>query len=505
MRSSRAIFRVVVVACLLVSVCSVFLSPGLVVRAGSSTAYFTSVKATDGNNVKEVVGGGTAKVYSGQAPVLEDTVFFNNVSGFPSSTFYEVIFLSTGGTTISFTGDPVTVSYNSSGTFNWQESGGLSGSGNVSIRIELWLNSSGSRMLESVVQFNFMVVMLSVTGWSQSQVIVQRGLNAPARLALNFTNGGNDVMYNSSIALLNSSQTSIQPYVYSLGNLQAGGSILRMFNVTAAKGPPLGPIQVLFRVSFADFRGVRHAVNETVVVNLAQMGTQTAIFLSTSSITVNGYVAIKILITDNNGDPVPGAAVTLNIGSLMPLSLQTDSVGSAVYQYQARNGSGIFLLRAIYTGDVTLAPSTASSTLTIKPLGTALTLTVPFSGSLGQSSPISATLLDDTGHPVTGANITFLVNGAVVGWVLTDASGVAVLYYYLGTSGTLNIRTAYQGSEVYQGAVSSVATVNVAPASLLIIGGIDLTLPAFLAVAFGILILTARSLRSHWRTEGEIR
>ncbi len=478
--------------------------PSPLVRGGSPAAYFTSVLATDGNGKKQVFLGGTAKVYSGQAPVVEDTVFFNNVTGFPSSTFYEVIFVTTGLTTISFTGSPVIVSYNSSGTFKWQESGGFSGSADVSIRIELWLNSSGSPVLESTVRFDFLVVMLSVTGWSQSQVIVQRGLNAPVRLSLNFTNGGNDVMYNSSLALLNSSQAMVQPFVYSLGNIQAGQSVLRTFNVTASKGPAVGPIQVLFRISFADFRGFRHAVNQSAIINLAQMGTQAAIFLSASAITVNGYVSIKILVIDNNGDPVANAGLTLDVGNLPPLSLQTDSIGNAVYQYQARNGSGVFLLRAIYSGDSNLASSTASSTLTIKPLGTTLTLTVPRGGSLGQSSPLSATLLDETGHPVTGANITFLVNGAVVGWVLSDASGVAVLYYYMGRSGTLNVRTSYLGSEVYEGAVSSVATVNVAPASLLVIGGVDLTLPAFLAFAFGILVLAVRSLRSHWKTDGEV-
>ena len=505
MRSSRLLFRIIALGCILSSVLAACLAPSPIARASSPAAYFTSVLATDGNGKKQVLLGGTAKVYSGQAPVFEETVFFNNVTGFPSSTFYEVIFVTTGLTTISFTGGPVIVAYNSSGTFKWQESGGFSGSGVVRIRIELWLNSSGTPTFENAVQFDFLVVSLSVTGWSQSQVIVQRGLNAPVLLMLNFTNGGNDVMYNSSLALLNSSQTLIQPYAYSLGNIQAGQSNLRTFNVTASRGPALGPIQVLFRISFADFRGVSHAVNETAVIYLAQMGTQTAISLSASSITVNGYVSIKILVIDNNGDPVPGVSVTVNIGTLPPLSLQTDSVGNAVYQYQARNGSGVFVLRATYSGDATLAPSTGSSTLTIKPLGTALTLTVPTGGSLGQSSPLSATLLDETGHPVTGANITFLVNGVVVGWVLTDASGVAVLYYYLGLSGTLNFRAAYKGNEVYQGVVSSIATVNVAPASLLVIGGIDLTLPAFLAVAFGILILTARSLRSHLRTEGEIR
>ncbi len=480
------------------------LLPGLVVRAGSQGAYFTSVMATDGNSQKDVVAGGMAKVYSNQAPVFEDTVFFNNITSAPSSTFYEVIFVTDGPTTLSFTGDSVAVSAGASGTFNWQESGGFGGSGNVNIRLELWFNSSVKPIMENSVSFSFLVVLLNVAGWMQSQVAVQRGLNVPAKLAINFTNGGNDLMYNSSLALLNASGVMVQPYVYSLGNLQVGGSTGRVFNVSAAQGLMFGPLPILFRISFSDFRGVQHSVNETAVIDLTQLGTQITITPSVSTVNVNGYASIKISLVDNNGDPVTDAKVTVSIGNLTPLSLQTDSYGNAVYQYQAKNGSGVNLLRATFVGDSILAPSAGSSILTVKALLTTLTLAVPSGLSLGQATSLSSTLLDATGHPVIGANVTFLVNGRGVGWGLTDTSGVAVLYYYLGTSGYLNIRASYLGSDAFEGADSPLATVSVAPASLFVVVGVDLTLPVFLAFAFGIFVLAARSLRANLKPHGEI-
>ncbi len=505
MRCGSGFFKGGLVVVLLGFALLVGLLPGLVVRGGSQDAYFTSVMVTDGNGEKEVLAGGVAKVYSNQAPVIEDTVFFNNVTSAPSSIFYEVIFLTNGPTTLSFTGDSVAVSSRASGTFNWQESGGFGGSGYVNIRIELWLNSSGKPVLESTVQFDFQIVLLTVTSWMQSQASVQRGLSVPVRLAVNFTNGGNDEMYNSTLALLNASGAIIQPYVYSLGDLHIGGSAGAVFDVSAAQGSTFGPLAILFRISFADFRGVLHAVNETAVVDLTRLGTEITIVPSVPRVNENGYASIKVSLADNNGNPVADAGLTLSIGNLPPLFLHTDSYGNAVYQYQARNGSGVFVLRASFAGDSNLAPSVGSSTFVVNPLATILTLAVPNGLSLGQITAFSAMLLDATGHPVIGANITFLVNGKGVGWVLTDTSGVAVLYYELGISGYLNIKASYLGSDAYESADSATTTVNVAPASLFVLLGVDLTLPIFLAFAFGIFVLAARSLKANWKSQGEVK
>jgi hypothetical protein len=505
MRGFGVVVRGGGVVCLLGVALFVGLLQGPVVWAGSQGAYFTSVLATDGNGQRQVLDGSMAKVYSNQAPVFEDTVFFNNVTASPSSTFYEVIYLTYGPTTLSFTGDLVTVSSGASGAFNWQESGGFGGSGYVNIRIELWLNSSVKPILESSVSFDFFVVLLTVNGWLQSQVAVQRGLSIPAELAVNFTNGGNDVMYNSSLAVLNASGVTVQPYGYSLGDLQVGGSARGVFNVSATQGLSFGPLQILFRISFADFRGVQHSVNETVVIDLTQLGTQITISPSVPRVNVNAYASIKISLVDNNGDSVSDAKIAVYIGNLPPLSLQTDSYGNAVYQYQAKNGSGVFLLRATFAGDASLAPSAGSSILIVNPLSTTLTLSVPNDLSLGQSTTLSAALLDATGHPVIGANVTFLVNGKGVGWGLTDTSGVAVLYYYLEASGYLNLRASFVGDDTYQGADSPVATVNVAPVSLFVVWGVDLTFPVFLVFAFSVLVLAARSLIASRKLHDEIK
>lgn len=470
-----------------------------VVRAASSNAYFTSVLATDGTGLKQVLTGGTAKVYSNQAPVYEYTTFFNNINATRWSIFYEVINVTSGSTSFSFTGDPLNVTSQSSGAWPWYESGGFAGSGVIHISIELFWNSSTGPVFEYAVRFDFLVVLLLVTGWTQSQATVQRGFTVPVLVNLSFTNGGNDLMYNTTLALLNSSGVTLQPYADSLGNIQTGGSVEASFSATAPIGVSIGAHYALFRISFADFRGVRHAVNMTALINLVALGTQITLVPNPSSIKVNAFTLLKIILVDNNGEQVGNAPVNLNIGSLAPINLQTDSSGSAVYQYQARNGSGVYLLRATFPGDLSLASSSTTSILVVNPLQTSLSVNLPGSTSLGQSIAFSATLLDETGRQVVGANVTFLVNDFAVGWVLTDASGVAVLYYFPKTNGILNVRASYLGSPTYSGSESTAATVNVAPASLFVIGGLDLTLPVFLAFAFGVLVLTARSLKTRWK------
>lgn len=464
------------------------------VIATTSEAYFTSVLATDGNGSSQVLGGGTAKVYANQGPVWENTTFYNNITTSPSSLFYEVIFVTSGINTVSFTGTQVLVNQGSSGSFNWEMPGGFGAAGVVQIAIQLWLNTTIAPIIEDTAQFNFFVVSLTVVGWTQSQVSVQRGLNIQTHLDFNFTNSGNDVMYNASLALMNSSGLQIQPFTVLLGNIGPSQTVGTHFMVSASGDAILGAHSATLSLYFFDFRSEPHQVTETSVIMVMRLGTQLRMDVNPASIKESDYSLIHVQLLDNNGNPVDDAPVNVTLGNFDQILLRTDSYGNAVYQYHADIGSGVYLLSSEYSGTDLFASSSAVTLLSVGSLGTSLTLTTPTTAKIGDTLIFAATLLDEIGQPVEGGNVTFLVNGVVAGWVITDGTGAAVFYYFARANGVIHVKATFSGTDVYEGSDTSISDISVVPASLIVLGGIDLTLPLMLLTASVVVVLTLRSL-----------
>ena len=210
---------------------------------------------------------------------------------------------------------------------------------------------------------------------------------------------------------------------------------------------------------------------------LASNGTNNLIINYTPSSVYNvlarsGFYGNTVILTASLRNPNTFAALvnkTINfyVNGTLVGSNTTNAAGTATLSYTIVQGIGIYQILAQFPGDTIYNASSSNNTLTVNGITTNLTVG-PKSGYFGDLVDLTATLKDNVNLPLSGKNITFSVNGTVVGSVLTDVSGIATLPYNITQgAGTYPIFAQFAGDTTYlsKNATNNL-TVNLTPTNM---------------------------------------
>jgi hypothetical protein len=453
-------------------------------------------------NKFELVNGGTAKVYDGDKLFI---YYLGNTENFHEN-FQSAQYLYSITSIMNQIGifenqrisDNVSIPYAGYPfTDNWSTI--LSGPDNQSWTVELWWENYP----EDAKEFNVWVVKLFVDNWSPTPLAVEKGRTEPSSWSISFNNGGNDVMENASISVVDPVDLQISPTTQNLGDITAGGTSSTTFSVTAL---PLtlttGQRDIKFQITYYDFMGISHTENMSATVNVDRLSTSIALSLDPSSVKIDNSTTITATLADGNGSPMANQEISFYIGSIAIGSENTDSFGEAAQIFVANLDAGTYAINASFAGTADYKPSSQTATLTVEPFSTTLVLDIiPSSVTLGDTVALKATLKDEKGNPLPNENVEFQINDNMIDSANTDSNGVASVQYKTSTAGTLNVKAVFAGETNYENS-STIAKLVVNTSSALEIGIVALVV---IVVIVGLVFFAMKrgtKMPSMWRKEG---
>lgn len=138
---------------------------------------------------------------------------------------------------------------------------------------------------------------------------------------------------------------------------------------------------------------------------------------------------MSAILLDENGKALAGKPLTftVNDGTGRKVTATTDANGKATAVYgPIKSRAGTYPVTVSFPGETALKASTATGTLTVSAEASSfkpLKVTKP----TAKTRTVTATLVDDSNHPIGGVAITWWVNGKKVANAKTASNGTAVL------------------------------------------------------------------------------
>lgn len=245
-------------------------------------------------------------------------------------------------------------------------------------QIYLYWNDSGTiRFQDQVGPLTTLVVQLYVSNWSpQPQPLtVQKGRTIPSTLTVSFNNGGNDIMYGTTVAVSDSKGLAFSPTTQNIGNLTSGASTTFNFSVTAPSSLSVGSYTVSFLVSYSDFGNGSHSETKSVTINVELLSTS-LLLTNPSSAELGETITIWAKLIDSDGNPLAGQSVIFTMGNQYIGTFSTDSSGNASATYKITLPAATYVICATYSGSSNYGPSYTTSNILIKPLTLTITITL---------------------------------------------------------------------------------------------------------------------------------
>lgn len=177
---------------------------------------------------------------------------------------------------------------------------------------------------------------------------------------------------------------------------------------------------------------------------------------STTTVQHSDDARFEVSITDDGGDPVSAAEVTVTIDAPEPRSFTVvtgeDGRGSVTTPMVERPGT--YGVRAVFAGDADRGASEGSMAIEVRREDTSLTLTA--SGN-GNHKVLTARLVDaDAGSGVGNRVVGFSTDGEPLGAATTDASGTATYPVPPGARGAKETFEAlFEGDDYFAGSAAS--------------------------------------------------
>ena len=197
------------------------------------------------------------------------------------------------------------------------------------------------------------------------------------------------------------------------------------------------------------------------VTGYTRMGTSLALSLQPASVKIGDSVVITGTLIDDNGKPVAaGQSITFQVGTTLVGSAATDPSGNARIRYDINLDAGTYKVMASYEGSGDYQGSTAISNLVINLLRTTLAVSFPSTATQGKPVTLTATLKDERGNPIQGANVDFYVSATKIGTATTGPDGMASTSYTPQETGTFQLSAAFGGARNYAES-SSVGAIEV--------------------------------------------
>lgn len=241
--------------------CISFVLPAV---SASNGASFSHINITNGGGTIDLVNGGTARTYEMQKIEMNITMM-NNDLGNPNATLYVELFQNG---TLWYVSQPSEVAEGNTYTV-FLSTTNVTGETLLNFRAELhWNNTSGNDSIVDTAQFNIQSVNLFFNNLSYAYNEVIIGSGSPSTLNLTVGNGGNDVMYNLTLTIVNPSGLQFSNSTLYLGDLQSNKNATGSLKITAPSSLNPGTVSVGVQLAFTDLSGVRHFAGTNIPINL---------------------------------------------------------------------------------------------------------------------------------------------------------------------------------------------------------------------------------------------
>jgi predicted outer membrane repeat protein/parallel beta-helix repeat protein len=200
-----------------------------------------------------------------------------------------------------------------------------------------------------------------------------------------------------------------------------------------------------------NYLGSHKYLASTTTTNLTVTPIPTAITVDP----VNGHagqtVTITTHVTDSNGNPVNEGKVTYKVnGTVIGTVDVSNGLATINWTIPTTWIGGVYSIVAEYSGNANYLASNNTTNLTVNPTPTNVTLD-PVSGFAGQTVTINTHVTDSNSNPVKDGQVTYKVNGTVIG-TADVSNGLATINWTIPTTwttGIYNIIADYSGSSNY--------------------------------------------------------
>jgi len=323
-------------------------------------------------------------------------------------------------------------------------------------------------------------VLLKVSDWAWTPSWLKRGFDGQ-ELCISFSNGGNDVMYDVIIYVVNSCDIVLEPLSASLGDLGPGEELSLNLTASVPADVELGARNMSFCVEYSDFRGVRHRENLTAEVCVAIMGSSLSLELEPAEARVLDIVSARVELVDELGRPLANMSVEFYVDDQLITSVRTGDDGAAELDLQASFGPGDHVVRAVFGGTELFGPSSAEATLRLRLRNSSLEAHAPEEAVPGSSVPVEAILRGEDGEPIQNATIYLYLaeEGSLrlLAQNKTDVNGIARFSVVL-EAGDHELKLVFQGNDIYMGSETTLSVSVRAPGGQSGGGGGDFLVPS---------------------------
>ncbi|MEM2123278.1 MAG: Ig-like domain repeat protein, partial [Candidatus Bathyarchaeia archaeon] len=337
------------------------------------------------------------------------------------------------------------------------------------IRGELyWLNQSIA-ILQDVRTIEIKAVKLQVVDFSQSISEVTLGGSQPLKFQVQFSNGGNDVIYDATLIVAGPPGVEVNPKRASVGDIPIGESA--EINLELSTEPPIsqGYVEVSYEISYKDFKGNPHMEEFRVGLSILKASSNLQLIIDRGEeIVYTSEVTLRAHLTGLGGRALPREPVEFYIDNRSVGVSITDDKGEAVIKVDSTLEVGIHEVKALYRGSSNYDPSSMAKSLRVLPATTHLSLVVSSSTiRVGEETVVYVKLIDDQGLPIQNAEILLYCEEALIARGLTNSTGEAEIPIVLDSSGFKSIKAVYNGDVNHRG-VEKVEQINAKPLQTLL-------------------------------------
>jgi len=396
------------------------------------------VKSPDGQN--------RTKFYVGEGPVRFEISASDPFSNLDVTEVRVLIYNSTH-ILLNSTAEALTDkrAFKTDYALSWHPSGVAPGEYTAEVSV---VDNSGNEDMQAL-ELKFVSLAISNISWTPRWL--KRGLSEQD-IRLSFSNGGNDLMYDVMLYVVNSCDISLGPQSTFLGHIGPGEE--RSLNLTASvpADAELGTRELLFRAEYSDFRGVRHQENFTIEVQVAVMGSSLSLTLEPEEARVLDLVSAHVELVDELGEPLADVDIEIYVDDAFITSVKTDEDGIAEASFQADFRPGLHVVKAFFPGTQLVGSSSAEASLRIRLRNSSLEAKGPSEAIPESPFIIQGILKGEDDEPIENATIhLYVLKGSsqeLLAENRTDENGMTSFSITLEV-GEHKLKLVFEGNDIY--------------------------------------------------------
>ncbi|MBS7622621.1 hypothetical protein KEJ39_02960 [Candidatus Bathyarchaeota archaeon] len=335
-------------------------------------------------------------------------------------------------------------------------------------RINVELHSTPSDTLQDLRPLSLTVVKLTAGEFTFSPSKTVWGRIDKSSLKVNFTNTGNDDMYDVVVTVMNSSLRISPLSSGDLGTVPAGQTVTLTFTLSAldSKGTKPGLHKISMRISFNDYRSISHYQDWTLEFNLEKMQPKILFSFNPPAPKCGDTIKFKAELVDEKKNPLVGELITLSVGSTT-VSNETSTYGTAVYELLEGLDSGNHSVKLSYRGSEYYMNTSEIFVMRVSPLATSLHAETQKIVNATIPATVNLSLVDERLRPIPNQTLKITIVSGLMNFSRlekTDDQGRASFSFSLNASGEAELSASFAGSRNYLESRSH-SIIKVTPAS----------------------------------------